>query len=308
MYMAIKIEDYIKDAKKLGLSKEQVKASLEKQGWRLPEINEALDKAYPYTGDSIVSEKRDIPEGEISGLALAGLILAFIFPLLGLIFSILALNKIKNNKNLRGTTLAILGVVFSISITILATLAILDGTGIIAIGFAQKLGIDPSTENIVEEEIIEEPIIVEEETKIMEDVIEEPQELEDTAQKRTVQQKIEDTITYEEWGDCGIKGILKCEKHELDRLGNLILSFQNLAGDDIYVMGMKVTKAFNATTNLNCYTQKRVLIGKAIVEEFELKCEDVPSNPQTLNLDLEVEYTYQMEQFIGKGNVPVEII
>ncbi len=303
--MPLKIEDYIKDARKLGLSREQIKASLEKQGWRLPEVNQALDKAFPYTGDSMVAEKRDIPEGDISGFALLGLIFAFIFPLLGLIFSIIALNKINNNKNLRGTAIAVLGVVFSVSLTILATLVILDGTGIIAIGFAEKLGIG-SNQETVEEEIIEEPMpVVEEETEVVEkEIIEEP---EPVIPKKTVQEKIEETIVFEEWDECGIRGILKCEKHELDRLDNYILGFQNVAGDDIYVNGMRVSHKFNMTSTLECYTTQRILMGKSRSEEFELKCEGLPSTPQTIELDLEVDYSYQMETYTGKGMVPLEI-
>ncbi len=304
--MPLKIDDYVKDAKKLGLSKEQIKASLEKQGWRLPEINEAIERAFPYTGESIVAEKRDIPEGDVSGFALLGLIFAFVFPLLGLIFSIIALNKIKNNKNLRGTTLAILGVVFSISITILATLLILDGTGLIAIGFAQKFGLEPPQEEIAEE-VIEEPTPLIEEQEIIEEVIEEPKEPEDTAPKKTVQEKIEETIVFEEWDECGLRGILKCEKHELDRLGNLVLGFQNVAGDDIYVNGMRVFHKFNMTSTLECYTTKRVLIGKSRSEEFELKCEGLPKMPRSLELDLEVDYRYQMETYTGKGMMPLEL-
>lgn len=305
--MALKIDDYIKDAKKLGLSREQIKASLEKQGWRQSEIAEALDRAFPYTGKSIVAKKRDIPEGDISGFALAGIIFAIVFPLLGLIFSIIALNKIKNNPKLRGKTLAILGVVFSISIIILTTLLLLDGMGVISIGFAQKFGINPPEET-VKEEPTEEPLPAAEEVQEEpKEAVEEPEKPEEEAPKKTVQEKIEETITFEEWDGCGIKGILECEKHELDRLGNLILEFRNIAGDDIYVTGMRASHKFNMTSTLECHTTKRVLIGKARTEEFELKCEGMPSGNMTLDLDLEVDYRYQMETYKGKGMIPLEI-
>ncbi|MCL2570121.1 MAG: hypothetical protein FWE16_02850 [Firmicutes bacterium] len=58
-----------------------------------------------------------------NGMAIAGLILAFIFPLLGLIFSILGLNKAKQ-MNGEGHGLAMAGLVISIVYMIINIVAI----------------------------------------------------------------------------------------------------------------------------------------------------------------------------------------
>jgi hypothetical protein len=64
-----------------------------------------------------------VPAQPTNGMAVAGLIFAFIFPLIGLILSIIGLNKAKNHNG-NGRSLAIAGIVVSSVMTLLSLLIV----------------------------------------------------------------------------------------------------------------------------------------------------------------------------------------
>jgi hypothetical protein len=58
-------------------------------------------------------------ETKTDGFAIAGFVCSFLIPLLGIIFSIIGLNRIKKNASLRGRGLAIAGIIISAVLMVL---------------------------------------------------------------------------------------------------------------------------------------------------------------------------------------------
>ena len=81
-----------------------------------------IQSAAPYTGNSGSTEYVNGPviidggasaSSEANGMAITGFVLSFLFPLLGLIFSIVGLNKANQRPDRKGHGLALAGIIIS---------------------------------------------------------------------------------------------------------------------------------------------------------------------------------------------------
>ena len=71
------------------------------------------------------TDKKDVKEKTLSGMAVAGFVFAFLFGPVGLVLSIIALHRIKKDSQLRGRSLALAGFILSIVFIVLPILLII---------------------------------------------------------------------------------------------------------------------------------------------------------------------------------------
>jgi hypothetical protein len=141
-----KLKDYIKSSIASGKTIDEIKATLAKAGWKESDIS---DTYYELKSNFSPAEK------STCGLAIVGLVLSFIFPLIGLIVSIVALSQINKDPGLKGKELALIGIVVGLmGMLIIIPIVLITVLGI-GIGFAKSVVRSPGETLVSSGEYIE---------------------------------------------------------------------------------------------------------------------------------------------------------